>query len=355
MKQAKSQKKPARLIFSRGMPGLAGLALFWASAQSAAGETAGEAAGKAAGAAANLAGSLPAATDYAARMEQLSRFLIWVSAAACILVTAAFVYFALRYKRRSKEERGRAETLHNTPLEFLWSFIPFVIFMTAFVWGWIVYDELQRPPEDSIEIHVSGQMWSWSFVYKSGRKTSNELYVPLDRPVKLIMTSRDVLHSFFIPAFRIKQDVVPGMYTSLWFKARRLGSFHVFCAELCGAGHSDMLAKVHVLPLEDWEEWMRNDPSRGLSLPQIGEKIFQSRCAVCHKTKIGPELAGVFGSKRKIQGGGSVTADENYLRESILNPSAKISEGFQNQMTPFAGLLTEEELSGVIEYIKELK
>ena len=298
-------------------------------------------------------------TDYAARMEQLNEFLIWISAAACVLVTAVFVYFAFRYKRRAADEQGRAKTLHNTPLEILWSFIPFVIFMTAFVWGWIVYDDLQKPPKDSIEIQVYGGGWKWSFVYKSGRKTYNEIYVPQGRPVRLIMTSRDFLHSFFIPAFRIKQDVVPGMYTSLWFKANRKGSFHVFCAELCGKGHSDMLAKIHVLPLEDWEEWLRNDPEKGLSLSQIGEKLFQARCMVCHKpTKerlIGPGLAGVFQSQRKIQGGGTVTADENYLRESILNPSAKIVEGFQNQMISFAGTLSEEELSGLIEYLKGLK
>ena len=303
--------------------------------------------------------NLPPITDYAARMEQLSAFLIWVSAAACALVVAAFVYFAFRYKRRAKDSEGEAKVFHNAPLEFFWSFVPFVIFMTAFVWGWVVYDDLQNPPEDSLEIQVYGQMWSWSFVYRSGRRTANEIYVPVGRPVKLIMTSKDVLHSFFIPAFRIKQDVVPGIYTSLWFKANRKGSFQVFCAELCGTGHSDMLAKVHVLSLEDWEEWLKNDPSRGLTLSQTGEKVFQTRCAVCHKTTkerlIGPGLAGVFQSERKMEGGQTAIADENYLRESILNPSAQISEGFQNQMTPFAGLLSEEELSGVIEYLKELK
>ena len=174
----------------------------------------------------------------------------------------------------------------------------------AFIWGCILYYDFKNPPEDSLEIHVYGQMWSWEFVYKNGRKTTNELYVPQGRPVKLIMTSRDVLHSFYIPTFRIKQDLVPGIYTSLWFKANRKGKFHVFCAEFCGTGHSSMLAKVNVVSLEEWEEWLQDEPFKGLSLKEIGEKTFQGRCTICHKpTKeklIGPGLAGVFGSKREF-------------------------------------------------------
>ena len=303
--------------------------------------------------------SLPPVTDYAAKLDSLYGFLVGVSAVACVLVIAAFVYFGIRYRRKSENETGKAEISHSFFLEFSWSFIPFLIFVVAFIWGCILYYDFKRAPEDSLEIHVYGQMWSWEFVYKNGRKTTNEFYVPQGRPVKLIMTSRDVLHSFYIPTFRIKQDLVPGIYTSLWFKANRKGKFHVFCAEFCGTGHSSMLAKVNVVSLEEWEEWLQDEPFKGLSLKEIGEKTFQGRCTICHKpTKeklIGPGLAGVFGSKREFSNASALIADENYLRESILNPEEKIVLGFDNAMTPFAGALSEEELSGLIEYVKDLK
>ena len=298
-------------------------------------------------------------TDYVARLEKLEEFLIVISFISCFFITVAFVYFAFRFKRKKSEEEGSAEKLDNLPLEITWSVIPFVIFILAFAWGWLVYKDVRTPPKDSLEIQVYGQKWSWEFVYKNGRKTTNELYVPINRPVKLIMTSRDVIHSFYIPTFKIKQDVVPGMYTTLWFSANHKGSFQVFCAEFCGTGHSNMGAKLNVVPLEEWENWLRSDAYKGLSLVEIGQKTFQGRCAVCHKPTreklIGPGLAGIYNTKRALEEGSVVLADENYLRESILNPSAKISKGYLNQMTPFAGLLSEEELASLIEYIKSLK
>lgn len=301
----------------------------------------------------------PPVTDYVARMESLEDFLILSSLISCVLIILVFTYFAFRYKRKTAKEQGQAKKHHNLPLELLWSFIPFVIFMVAFGWGWLLYKDFYTTPKNSLEIHVYGQMWSWEFIYKSGKKTTNEIYVPSNRPVKLILTSRDVIHSFFIPAFKIKQDAVPGRYTSLWFKANREGSFHVFCTELCGTGHSSMIAKLHVVPLKEWEEWLKNDPYKGLSMVEIGKKTFQGRCTACHKTTsekmIGPGLAGLYKSTRILQNGKSVQADENYIRESILNPGAKLIKDYPNQMTPFAGLLSEEELSGLIEYIKSLK
>lgn len=305
------------------------------------------------------AGPLPPVTDYAQKLDSLHHFLVSVSALACVLIIAAFVYFAIRYKRQSDEEKGSAKVSHSFFLEFTWSFIPFLIFLVAFIWGWVLYHDFRTPPEESLEVHVYGQMWSWEFVYKNGRKSTNEFYVPVGKPIKLIMTSRDVLHSFYIPTFRIKQDVVPGIYTSLWFKANRTGRFQVFCAEFCGTGHSAMMARVNVVSLKAWEEWLEHDPYKGLSLKEIGQKTFQGRCTVCHnttKTKlIGPGLSGIFGVKREFSNAKSLTADENYLRESILNPGAKIVLGYTNAMTPFAGTLSEEELSGLIEYLKELK
>ena len=302
--------------------------------------------------------SLPV-TDYVAKMEKLESFLYGVSFLASVLIIIAFIYFAYRYKRKNNEEQGHAKHHHNMALELLWSFIPFVIFMVSFVWGWILYTDSRQAPKDSLEIHVYAQKWSWEFIYKNGRKTTNELYVPSDRPVKLILTSRDVIHSFYIPSFKIKQDAVPGRYSSLWFKANKVGKFQVFCTEFCGTGHSSMGAKLNVVPLEEWENWLKTDPYKGLSLAEVGEKVFQGRCTACHKPTtekmIGPGLAGIYNTQRDLEEGPSVLADENYLRESILNPSVKISKGYPNQMTPFAGLLSEEELTGLIEYIKSLK
>ena len=300
-----------------------------------------------------------AVTDYVARMERLEEFLIVVSFISCVLIIIAFVYFAFRYRRKTDQEEGQAQSHHNLPLEILWSFIPFVIFIVVFVWGWVVYKDFNTAPKNSLEIHVYGQMWSWEFVYKNGRKTTNELYVPSNRPVRLIITSRDVIHSFYVPAFKIKQDAVPGRYSSLWFKAKHEGRFHVFCTELCGVGHSSMGAKLNVIPLTEWENWLKTDPYKGLSMVEIGEKAFQGRCTACHKTNseklIGPGLAGLYNTTRILQNGKQIVADENYIRESILNPGVKIIQGYPNQMTPFAGLLSEEELSGLIEYIKSLK
>ena len=292
-------------------------------------------------------------------MKHLEDFLILISLLSCVLIIVAFVYFAFRYKRKSEEEQGYSKTQHSFSLEFLWSFIPFLIFMFVFAWGLIIYKENSTAPKGSLEIHVYGQMWNWEFVYKNGRKTSNEVYVPSNRSVKLILTSRDVIHSFFIPSFRIKQDAVPGRYTSIWFKTHQEGSFQVFCTELCGAGHSNMGAKVHVISLENWEEWLKTDPYKGLSMREIGQKTFQGRCTACHnitkEKRIGPGLFGLYNTMRALKNKKSVQADENYIRESILNPGAKIVQGYTNQMTPFAGLLSEEELSGLIEYIKSLK
>lgn len=300
----------------------------------------------------------PAATDLAEEVDQLIYFLLGISILASILVIGGFVYFSIRFRRRSEKDKPPAIT-HHYLLEFLWSFIPFVIFMFVFGWGWLLYDKMRDHPKGALEIHVYGQMWNWDFVYKNGRKSSRVLTVPVGKPVKLVMSSRDVIHSFFIPSFRVKQDVLPGSYTALSFTAKKKGKFPVFCAEFCGTGHSSMLATVHVMSLKEWEKWLVTDPYKGMSVLQIGESVFQKSCTACHTTtrekRIGPGLAGIFGTKREFEKKGSVKVDENYIRESILNPSVRVVKGYGNMMTPFAGLVQEEEMTGLIEYIKSLK
>lgn len=298
-------------------------------------------------------------STFAGDVDALYKFLLIASIIACALVIGGMIYFALKYRRRTDSDKT-AYIAHNTTLEFLWSFIPFVIFMVVFVWGWVVYYKLRTPPTDAYEVHVVASMWNWDFLYKSGKRSSGEMYVPVNKPVRLIMSSRDVIHSFFVPAFRTKQDVVPGRYTAMWFEANKLGTFQAFCTEFCGTGHSSMLAKIHVLPQEQFEEWLQQeDPYKGMALADVGKTVFEKKCLVCHNTsaerKVGPGFKGLFGSSREMESGGSVTADENYIRESITNPAAKVVKGYPNAMTPFQGQLSENEMLGLVEFIKSLQ
>ena len=216
----------------------------------------------------------PQASTFAASVDKLYGFLLYASLVSCILVIGGLIFFAVKYRRRSAQDRT-AYISHNIILEFLWSFIPFIIFMIVFVWGWVVYNDMRKMPEDALEIHVVGQQWNWSFLYKSGKRSGGEFVVPINTPVKLIMSSKDVLHSLFIPAFRVKQDVVPGRYTALWFEATKRGTFQIFCTEYCGDQHSNMLAKVKVVSLGDYEEWLSDNPYKGLSLSEVGQKVFR--------------------------------------------------------------------------------
>lgn len=299
------------------------------------------------------------ATAIAERVDSLYAFLLVASFIACVLVIGGFIAFAVKYRRKSDNDKT-AYITHNNLLEFTWSFVPFLIFMAVFAWGWIVYHDMRKMPTTGLELAVEGQKWDWSFIYKNGRRVSGEFYVPVNTPVKLIMTSKDVLHSLYIPAFRIKQDIIPGRYTALWFQATKEGTFQIFCAEYCGDQHSAMLAKVHVVSREKFDSWLANDPYKGLSQAQVGEKIFTSRCLACHtltETKgIGPGFKGLYGKEETMADGSKVTVDENYIRESMLNPQARIVQGFPAGVMPsFAGQLSEEEIMGVIEFMKSLK
>ena len=302
-----------------------------------------------------------AATDIAHSWDSLYAFLLIASFISCVLVIGGLIAFAMKYRRRSENDKTPYIS-HNTTLEFLWSFIPFVIFMVTFVWGWIVFYNLRKMPENGLEITVQAQKWDWSFIYKNGRRSAAEFYVPVDQPVKLIMTSKDVIHSFYVPAFRNKQDVVPGRYTTYWFKANAVGDYQVFCTEYCGDKHSAMLAKVHVVTREKFDEWLSNDPYKGLSQVEVGQKVYQARCTACHSLaeykpgQVGPSWKGLFGRDEVMEGEQHVKVDENYLRESILQPNEKVVKGFpKGVMQSFAGQLSEEELMGVIEFIKTLK
>lgn len=303
-----------------------------------------------------------AATDIAARVNNLYGFLLVSSAIACAILIGGMIYFVTKYKRKTDNDKT-AYITHNTYLEFLWSFIPLVIFLAVFGWGWSIYHEMRKMPENALEVHIRGKQWAWEAEYKSGVKTANLVVVPLDTDVKLIMTSIDVIHSFYVPSFRIKQDVVPGRYTALWFNANKLGEFHIFCTEFCGTQHSGMIGTLKVVTKAEYDKWLEEESQvSSLPLAERGAKIFQVKaCAGCHSvadasTKVGPTLFKKFGAKEDLADGSSVSIDENYVRESILNPNAKIVKGFNaNVMPNFQGQLSEVELSALLEYIKGLK
>jgi cytochrome c oxidase subunit 2 len=302
----------------------------------------------------------PQGTEIALQFDNLYAFLLWASLVACFILIGGMVYFALKYKRKTDHDKTPYIS-HNALLEFTWSFIPLVIFMVVFVWGWILYHDMRAMPKDALEVHVYGRQWAWDFVYKSGKKITNEFVVPVKKDVKLIMTSNDVIHSFYIPSMRIKQDAVPGRYTALWFNAQKTGDYHVFCTEFCGAAHSQMLAKLKVVSQEDFEKWLQ-ESDEDLTLAQKGAKLSNAKgCVACHSVdgslKVGPTWKGLWGqSNHEISDGTKVTVDENYLRESILYPNAKVVKGYPSGVMPtYQGQLSENELSALIEYIKELK
>ncbi len=301
-------------------------------------------------------------TKIATQVDNLYEFLLVVSLISCVILIGGMVFFVWKYRRKTNNDKT-AYITHNTFLEFLWSFIPLVIFLGVFAWGWLLYHDMRTMPKDALEVNVFAKQWAWEFEYKSGVKTGNFFVVPVNKDVKLIMASNDVIHSFYIPSFRIKQDVVPGRYSALWFNANKLGEFHVFCAEYCGTQHSGMLATLKVVPQAEYEAWLEEESKVGtLPLAKRGEKLFAVKaCASCHSvadasTKVGPSLWKKYGTKEHIEGMSDVDVDENYVRESILSPNAKIVKGFPKGVMPtFQGQLNETELNALIEYIKTLK
>jgi cytochrome c oxidase subunit 2 len=263
--------------------------------------------------------------------------------------------FALRYRRRKGREAEQIEG--SNVLEFTWSAIPLVIFLFIFAWGAVVYFKERTPPRGATQIYVVAKQWMWKLQHEEGQREINELHVPVGRDVEMIMTSQDVIHSFYVPAFRIKQDVLPGRYTTLWFHATRSGTYHLFCAEYCGTQHSGMIGQVVVLEPAQYEAWLSGGLASG-SLASNGQNIFQQlACITCHRSDTqgrGPNLVGLFGKPVQLEDGRTVIADENYIRESILNPSAKIVSGFKPIMPVFQGLVSEEQLNALIAYIKSL-
>ena len=301
----------------------------------------------------------PSASSVAAEMDLLYLFITAVSAFFVVLVAALVVIFAIKYRRRHPDEVG-ADIHGSLALELTWTFIPFVLSMVMFVWGADLFFRLSRPPADAMEIFVVGKQWMWKVQHPDGMREINEMHVPIGRNIRVTLASEDVIHDYSIPAFRVKMDVVPGKLTTMWFHATKPGTYHLFCAEYCGTKHSGMIGSVTAMLPQDYEAWLSGGRSSGTPA-QNGERLFTDlACITCHKqdaTGRGPSLHGVFGSQVTLANGATVTADENYLRESIMNSQAKVVAGYQTPsiMPPFQGQISEESLLQLIAYIKTLK
>jgi cytochrome c oxidase subunit 2 len=296
------------------------------------------------------------ASTIATRVDLLYFFLLAVSIFFSLLIAGSIVFFAVKYHRRRHDAIG--EQIHGSMiLEIAWTGIPFLITMVIFVWGASVYFAMARPPGETLNIYVVGKQWMWKFQHLDGQREINELHVPVGRAVKLITTSEDVIHDFFVPAFRMKADVIPGRYVSIWFQPTKPGRYHLFCAEYCGTRHSGMIGEVVVMEPSEYQAWLSGGAPEG-SLASTGAKLFADlACNTCHRPDAqgrGPVLEGLFGKTVRLQSGETVTVDEAYVRESILTPSAKITAGFQPIMPTFQGLVTEEQLLALIEYVKSL-
>ena len=300
------------------------------------------------------------ASTVAAPVDAVFNVILWISLFFFVLILGVMVIFILRYRQRDHGEVPEDSPSHSNLLEFIWSIIPVALVVVIFVMGFKSFLGLYVMPSDAYEVSVRAQKWSWSFTYPNGY-TDSELHVPVNRPIRLVMASDDVLHAFFVPEFRVKRDVVPGRYTKVWFEATRDGEFPIYCAEYCGTGHSDMLSRVIVHPAGEFEPWLASAGDVLGSLPpaEAGASLFTSLgCIACHRidgTKlVGPSLKDVFGSERTLKGGGSVTADEDYIRRSLLEPTVEVSEGFEPVMPTFQGRVSDDEIGYIIEYIKTL-
>lgn len=276
-------------------------------------------------------------------------------------VSVFIILFTYKYLRKHPDQLAEAQITHNLKLEIIWSVIPFIIFMILFYWGLKTYISMRIAPSNAMEIGVQAQKWSFSFSYPNGVTDAN-LVVPIGKPVKLVMYSKDVIHSFFIPAFRIKQDMLPNRYTTLWFTATKLGDYHIFCTEYCGTSHYNMISRAKVVTEEEYQAYLEEQAnlSNNLSPEELGKLTFSKKgCIACHSIDgaggIGPTMKGLFDSNKNFTNAPSAKVDENYLIESINVPQAKIVAGYGPNMPSFKGQLSDAEMQGLVAYIKSLK
>jgi len=298
----------------------------------------------------------PQASSTAQQVDWIYFALTALTFLICAIVFLPIIFFAIKYRTGSTADRSNPR-VESILIESGWTIVPLVIFIGLFGWGAIVYFHIERPPRDALQVQVVGKQWMWKLQHAEGKSEINELHVPVGRAVTLTMTSQDVIHSFFVPAFRVKQDVVPGRYTSEWFKPTQPGEYHIFCAQYCGTHHSGMIGRVVVMEPIDYEQWLSTGQSTE-SIALAGERLFRERgCSGCHSLNSkfhAPLLEGVFGKPAPLEGGDIVTADERYMRDSSLLPGKEIAKGYQNIMPTYTGQFSEEEIMQLIAYLKSI-
>ena len=296
------------------------------------------------------------ASTLASDVDQLYWFIVGVTAFFGILVCILVIYFAVKYRTDDPLKVG-APITGSIPLELAWSVIPFLISIVIFAWAAQVFFDIYRPPDQTLEIYATGKRWMWKFQHLDGKAEINELHVPIGRPVKVTFTSEDVLHSLYFPSFRTKADAIPGRYSTVWFNATQVGQWHIFCAEYCGTRHSGMIGTVTVMEPAAYQAWLSGSEGGG-TLASRGERLFSElACNTCHindGSGRGPSLVDKFGSQEQLANGSAIHVDESYVRESILTPQMKVVAGYQPVMPTFQGLVNEESVMALIEYVKSL-
>lgn len=302
------------------------------------------------------------ASTIAGSVDGLYAYLVAVSAFFSIFIFLLVIFFAMKYRKKddSVPKPIDEHSIGGMLLEITWTAIPLGLTMVMFAWGASIFFQESRPPADSLEVFVTGKQWMWKIQHAEGAREINELHIPVNRNVRLTMTSEDVIHDFYVPAFRTKSDVLPGKYTTEWFQATKIGQYHIFCAEYCGTKHSGMIGTVYVMSQQDYNTWLAAGSGEG-SMAEQGQALFnQLGCGNCHASGVNryngrcPDLSGLFGTTVILKDGNRVKFDEAYIRESVLYPQAKIVAGFDDIMPTFKGLLTEDGLLKVVEYVKSL-
>lgn len=299
------------------------------------------------------------ASNFAPHVDALMGFIILVCLGFAVAVTIAVIVFLYMFRRKSPGAIGVA--IHgDMRLESAWIGVPLILSLAMFAWGAIVYVDFRRAPTDTLDIYVIGKQWMWKLQQPNGLKEINELHVPVGQNVRLIMSSEDVIHDFSVPAFRVKMDVMPGHYNTLWFRPTRPGKYHFYCSQYCGTNHAIMGGWVTVMEPDEYTAWLAGSGGANVSPVVAGQRLFAEKaCLTCHQSDgkgSAPSLNGVFGGQVRLASGAVVTADEGYIRESILNPNAKIVAGYQPSLMPtYQGQLTEEQTLDLITYVRSLQ
>ncbi len=297
------------------------------------------------------------ASTIASKVDALYVFALAISAFFSLLIALVIFFFFIRFRRREAGEVGH-QSHGSMVLEVVWSIVPLVITMVLFVWGAVIFIEMRTMPPDATEYFATAKQWMWKFQHPEGQREINHLHIPVNEKIKLTMTSEDVIHSFFVPAFRVKQDVLPGRYTTIWFEADKPGKYHLFCTEYCGSHHSQMIGSVTVMEADDYQAWLAGGAATAAAPKDLGEQLFEQYiCNTCHyedDSGRGPSLVGIYGKEAKFTDGTTRVRDDDYLRESIMMPAASVVEGYLQIMPTYQGQLSEVSLLQLISYIKSL-